>query len=164
MSLLDALDKLPPYGGITFRGIPIGASAPPHVSVATGLIPTTTQVQLASENFTAAWILALLNRTARDISILSAASEEHEVVIRPGTAWSRLFQINVQGCRIPVLVLEELQLSDDGAQPLWGDTSGALAQTITQQVQQALALPPSPIRMPGRFCSEWPAQEYIRKT
>lgn len=163
MSFLDAIDKLPPFGGISFRGVPGGAVELPPVSIASGVMPSSKVPRLASENFSSGGLLVLLNRTGRDISMLSDRPEDGEVVIRPGSAWNHLVTLQVDGCPPPVLIIEELAVSGETAPPEnWGATLTELAENVARIVGNAVKESPVLILTPGRYCGPWQAQPYTR--
>jgi hypothetical protein len=155
---LDALAKLPAFNGITFRGLGPGDEAPPPLGVVTGVLASSRDPRVASENFSAP-LLVLLNRTGRSIAAFSAQPDEHEVVVRPGTLWQRLVEVTVPGLPTPVLVLEELDMSRTTPRPTeWGDTLDELSGRIARIVGQALGSATRTVAVPGKFAGPWPAQ------
>lgn len=156
---LDAIAKLPDYNGITFRGLAADATDPPQLGVVAGVLSSSRSARVASENFTAARLLVLLNRTGRSIAEFSAQPGEGEVVVRPGTLWRALIEVRVEGSPVPVLVLEELDPTGSTPAPTeWGDTLDDLAGRVVRLVQQGLADDPAAIAVPGKYVGPWPAQ------
>ncbi|MEV7973924.1 hypothetical protein [Cellulomonas sp. NPDC089187] len=157
-SLVAALDKLPPFGGVSFRGF----EQPPNIpitSVAAALVPTTQNPLVATENGRVRAIAAFLHRTGRDLSIFSAAPTEQEVVIRPGTAWQQLLMVDVPGLTVPVLVLEELDLQNTPPGPVtWGETKADVAEMVRAVVGAGLRQPPVTLANPGKFVGPSPMQ------
>jgi hypothetical protein len=84
---LATLEKLPPFRGVTFRGCAADATfVRTGQSVVTrGLVPTSRNLDVATDNRTAQALYAVLSQTGRDISPFSAKREELEVVLLPGT-------------------------------------------------------------------------------
>jgi hypothetical protein len=155
---LDALAKLPAFNGITFRGLGPGDEAPPPLGVVTGVLASSRDPRVASENFSAP-LLVLLNRTGRSIAAFSAQPDEHEVVVRPGTLWQRLIDVSIPALPTPVMVLEELDMSQTTPRPTeWGDTLAELSGRVTRLVEQALGSPTRVVAVPGKFAGPWPAQ------
>lgn len=156
---LDAIAQLPDFNGITFRGLAAGEPVPPAVGVLAGVASASRSARVATENFTAARLLVLLNRTGKSIAEFSQHPGEGEVVVRPGTVWRALIEIDVTGTDTPVLVLEELDPTGTTPSPTeWGDTLDELAGRVVRLVQQGLATDAIPVAVPGKFVGPWPAQ------
>lgn len=150
---LAALDKLPPYEGMTFRGLPQGEPAP-VTGVVTGLMASSRSPRVASENFTAPALVALLNRTGRDLTALSRFPEEAEVVVLPGGLWRALGPVEVDG--VPVHVMEELEPSGRTRQPeSWGRTMADVVDAIGQELRAAVVREPVVVNAPGKFAGPW---------
>ncbi|MCC2318499.1 hypothetical protein [Cellulomonas chengniuliangii] len=161
---LDAIDKLPAFNGIGFRGLPAGEVEPPPLGVVTGVLAASRDARVASENFTAGRLMALLNRTGRDVSMFAERPADAEIVVRPGSVWHRLTEFEVSGIAAPVLVLEELDVAGTTPTPTeWGDTPAELTARVTRAVQQSLAAAPVKIGFPGKFVGPWPAQVAERR-
>jgi hypothetical protein len=156
---LDAIAKLPDFNGVTFRGLSAGEPEPPELGVAAGVLSSSRDVRVASENFTAARLLVLLNRTGRSISEFSEHPREGEVVVRPGSVWRRLIEVTTPGLQQPALVLEELDPSGRTPSPTeWGDTLDEVAARVVRLVQQGIAGEQVAVAVPGKFAGPWPAQ------
>lgn len=157
-AFLDAIEKLPAFDGFTFRGLDDDAEAPPSLGVAAGVLATSRDPRVATENFRTARVLALLNRTGRDISPFSAQPDEREVVVRPGSVWRVLTSFEVDGLRPTVLVLEELDLTRSTPEPAeWGDTVAETTARLVRVLASALAVGPVEIASPGKYVGQWPA-------
>lgn len=158
-AFLDAIDKLPAYGGFTFRGLDDAEALPPALGVAAGVLATSRDPRVASENFRTARVLALLNRTGRDISRFSAQPDEGEVVVRPGSVWRVLTSFEVAGTRPTFVVLEELDPSHTTPEPTeWGDTLAETRERLTRVIAEAATAVPVAVASPGKFVGPWPAQ------
>ncbi|MFI2753886.1 hypothetical protein ACGIF2_10670 [Cellulomonas sp. P22] len=156
---LDAIDKLPAFNGIAFRGLAAGEVEPPPLGVVTGVLAASRDARVASENFTAGRLLALLNRTGRDVSVFAERPADAEIVVRPGSVWHRLTEFEVPGIAVPVLVLEELDVAGTTPTPTeWGDTLAELTARVARTVQQSLAAAPIEVGQPGKFVGPWAAQ------
>ncbi len=85
--LLDGLDQLSPHPGISFRGRSRDASfgRMGDVVVTIGLLPTSRDARVATENFRTHELYAVLGRTGRFLRPFSAHPEEEEVLFPPGT-------------------------------------------------------------------------------
>lgn len=159
-AFLSAMDKLPRFDGISFRGLPAGAEPPQTLSAATGVHASSRSPRVATEDFTSAGLMVLLNRTARSLSDFSAHPEEREVVVLPSTVWRPLIELSVPGYAGKVFVLEELDVSQSLPQPQeWGATLDELAGRVVRVVQQDLQGAPFAVNVPGKFAGEWFSQE-----
>jgi len=158
-TFLDAIDKLPAFNGVAFRGLALGAAAPPVLGVATSMLATSRDPRVGTQNFTAPLTLVLLHRTGRDISVFSEHPEEAEIVVRPGSAWRRLTDVVVPGVPGRFVVLEELDLTGSTPPPTeWGDTIAELTARVQRMVQQSAATAPVKVASLGKFVGPWPAQ------
>lgn len=85
---LRTLRQLPPYVGTTLRGCPAEATfvRPGQVTVTSWVVSTTRNLEVATDNRAVSSLYAILSRTGRDITPFSAARDELEVVLLPGTA------------------------------------------------------------------------------
>lgn len=148
---LAAVEKLPPYEGVTFRGAPAPLEA---TTVAAGVMASSRDPRVASENFTAPVLLALHHRTGRDVSGLAQHPDEAEVVVRPGTAWRPIVTFEVEGTTIQAL--EELDLARTGHVPAgWGATPAEVEQRVTRAVEVARARGAVTVHVPGKFAGDW---------
>jgi hypothetical protein len=155
-AFLSAMDKLPRFDGLSFRGLPAGAEPPQVLSVATGVHASSRSPRVATEDFTSAALMVLLNRTARSLSEFSAHPEEREVVVLPQTVWRPLIELAVPEYGGKVYVLEELDLTRTLPQPEeWGATLAELAARIVRVVLQDLRLAPFTVNVPGKFTGPW---------
>lgn len=143
-TLVDAIAQLPTTPGITYRGMsgppPIGSFAVPTV------LPTSTDPRIASENFTAERVAAIVTVTGRSIAPLSRHPDELEVAILPGTLLVPAGSVAVHGLPNPVVLLAE-----SGWVPGLPENSEQLKQAVVERVTEALGEPPAPIHSPGRF-------------
>lgn len=100
-ALLTALDKLPPFRGLSYRGY-AGRQGPAHQRV----IPSGVQVatsrdpRIATENFSTDGVYAVIGRRGRDISQLSQNTLEQEVVFRPGSMYLPIERFDVDGVEV----------------------------------------------------------------
>lgn len=149
--LLETLDGLPAYRGVTFRGWngtdrwSSGAGS----FVTTGLTPTSRDPRVASENFTSTGLYAVVCRTGRAIEQFSADRAAREVVLLPATIllWGR--QVRVGDVRVTLVeevVLGEEQADEDGR---W--TPEEIERTVAARVLDAVGRPPVDVGQPGRF-------------
>jgi hypothetical protein len=153
--LLDALDKLPPAGGLSWRGLDGPPSSVPELGVLTAVVPTSRDPRVATENFTARTILVLLNRTGRDLSALSAHPQEAEVVQRPGSVWRRLPDRAV-GAPAPLVVLEEVDPAGYTPPTDWPATLDELDDRLRLLLGSARQQGPVGVTRPGTFTGPWP--------
>ena len=154
---LTAVEKLPPYEGLTFRGLASGHPAPSGTGMVTGVMASSRNPRVASENFSAAALLALLTRTGRDISALSAHPDEAEVVVLPGSLWRPIVTVEAEG--VAVHVLEELDVQRTGSSPAaWGASQQEVLDQISRALQVARVRPPAQVSAPGKFAGPWLVQ------
>lgn len=138
--LLDALDALPPTSVVVFRGCPSGAAAPSGTLVVSAPLSTSTNpaVALASGHRD---VFALMTRTGRATSALSARPQDDEVVLRPGSLLTSVGALRLRGHDVLVHILDELVPPDEpvgeGALPTDMET---LAVTLQHVFDQAAAV------------------------
>lgn len=157
-TFLDALEKLPPTGGLTLRGLTAAAGSVPPLGVLTGIVASTRDPRVATENFSVGTLLLLLGRTGRDLSAMSAHPSDAEVVHRPGAIWHRLPDLALPDVPLTVVALEELDPSGRYPATDWPATLTELAARADALVQDALARPAVVVSRPGNFAGPWPAQ------
>ncbi len=157
-TLLAALERLPPTGGIVLRGLDGSPASVAALGVLTEVVAASREVLVATENFAARTLMVLLVRTGRDVSALSAHPEEAEVALCPGTAWRRLPDPVVHGAPLPVVVLEELDLAGYAQPTDWPATLDALAEQVGVLLRGAQADAAAPVTRPGRFVGPWPSR------
>ena len=80
--LITALEKLPPFTGVTWRGAPGALVRPIELPVP---LPTSLDPRVASANFTVPTLWAVLAVAGRDIGPLSADPAAREVTLLPGS-------------------------------------------------------------------------------
>lgn len=152
--LLAALDKLPRYRGISFRGVGsaagLGFQGGGFV-VTTGLVATSRDPRVATENFTAAGLYAVVGRSGRSIEAHSQHPDEREVVFAPGATFTVVKHARVED--LPVVIVEELDPHAFDAPP---EKTGLdeVGATIGRAVLAARALPELPVTSPGKFVGD----------
>lgn len=148
---LTAVEKLPPYEGVTFRG---AAAVIETTTVAAGVMASSRDPRVASENFATPVLLALHHRTGRDISALAQHADEAEVVVLPGSVWRPITTVVVEGTTVQAV--EELDVARTGRQPdSWGTTTADVEARVTRAVEVARARGPVPVHSPGKFAGAW---------
>ncbi|MEH3140743.1 MAG: hypothetical protein PGN37_11290 [Mycobacterium kyogaense] len=142
--LVDQISRLPAIPGITYRGM-IGA--PPRYAITlSGLLPTSVNPRVASENFTSERVAAIATTSGRYIAPLSRHPDEMEVVLLPGTLLLPVGFVEVGRLENPVVLLEE-----PGSAPGLPANRIELQELVEQQIEAALASPPVSVHSPGRF-------------
>lgn len=142
--LVEQISRLPALAGITYRGM---AGMPPRSALTVpGLLPTSVNPRVATENFTAERVAAIATSSGRFIGPLSRHPDEMETVLLPGTLLLPVGFVQVDGLEDPVILLEE-----PGSAPGLPANKAELQELVRRQVGTALALPPVPIYSPGRF-------------
>lgn len=151
---LAAVEKLPAYTGLTFRGLGAGAPAP-TTGVLVGIAASSRDPRVATENLTSSGVLVLMSRTGRDLTALSRQPHEVEVVLLPGTVWRVHRQATLGD--LPAYVLEELDLTSTGGQPeSWPDTLDGVLEHARQVWSTLTGRGPVPVATPGKFSGAWP--------
>jgi hypothetical protein len=143
-NLVDALSRLPASPGITYRGL--SGPAPQTATTVAAVMPTSTDPRVASENFTAERLAAIVTVSGRLIAPLSRHPDEQEIAILPGT-----LLLTVGSVAVPGLVNDVVLLAETGTAPGLPSDSAELRQVVTQQVTDALAKPAVTVHSPGRF-------------
>jgi hypothetical protein len=143
-NLVDTLSRLPATPGITYRGW--SGPAPHTAMTVSAVMPTSADPRVASENFSAERLAAIVTITGRFIAPLSRHPDEQEVAILPGT-----LLLTVGSVAVPGLVNDVVLLAETGSAPGLPKDSAELRQVVTQQVTAALARPDVTIHSPGRF-------------
>jgi hypothetical protein len=109
-------------------------------------MPTSADPRVASENFTAERLAAIVTVSGRLIAPLSRHPDEQEIAILPGT-----LLLTVGSVAVPGLVNDVVLLAETGTAPGLPSDSAELRQVVTQQVTDALAKPAVTVHSPGRF-------------
>lgn len=142
--LPDAIAQLPATPGITYRGM---SGPPPEASfTVSAVLPTSADPRIATENFTADRVAAIVTVTGRYIGPLSRHPEEREVAILPATLLIPVGTVTVVGLANSVVLLAE-----PGDAPGLPADQEELERTVRDQIAYALTSPPVPVRSPGRF-------------
>lgn len=134
------MEKVPPFVGLTWRGAAgqLVASLP-----LPGPLPTTRDPRIASSNFTATALWAIVSAAGRDIAPISADPSAQEVVLLPGSYLTPAdARREIAGTMVQVLleVRGDLPVGD-----VPEDTE------LERLIQTARDLGPAPISQPGRF-------------
>lgn len=146
LAFLRALERLPPYTGVVFHGLP---SIPPLSSVrwTRGVTATSRDPRIATENFTVPAIAAIVSRSGRDISSFSRYSDEREVVLPPEVALVEIARTTTDDGRAVVLI-EQL------SEPTPTDLPSTLVDLIAHvegELRRAQAADPVKITTVGKF-------------
>lgn len=150
LQLLRALEKLPPLPGLVFRGRPEGVPPLLGTVVTQGLTATSRDIRVATENFTSGGLYAIVTRTARDVSPLSADPAAAEQVLLPGAMLKPLVVGRIAPPGIEVELIEELA-TEVGTDPSPWPSLDALGEDVTQRIVAAFAAAPVAIATPGKF-------------
>lgn len=148
--ILTSLSALPAMPAITYRGM----AGPKPISSFTlsGILPTSMDPRVASENFTAEWLAAIVSITGRLVAPFARYREEQEIALLPGTLLLLAGSVDVPGLPDSVLLLAE-----PGDAPGLPADSAALKDAVIQQITSALASPDVTVHTPGRFAFRPPA-------
>lgn len=142
--LIQTLLALPPYPGITYRGM--SSPAPINAITVPTVLPTSADPRIASENFTSDLVVAIYTKSARLIAPFSARPSEQELAILPGTVLIPVGSVAVPGIKNRVVLLVEI---GDAPQPPRDHQE--LVRMVFDQVKAAHERGAEPIHSPGRF-------------
>lgn len=150
--LLGALEKLPPYVGLTYRGLPDGVTPLEETTVTRGLNATSQNPRVATENFRYLNLYAIVSKTGRALGPLSQFPDETEIVLLPGTMLKPLPDLTVPERELTVHLVEELAV-DQPAGPIDGlpQTSDELVDVVTNAVRHSLDGPAVAVHSAGKF-------------
>lgn len=115
-NLLSALDKLPPYRGLSYRGYvePLPAR-PQRATVSPVLVATSKDPRVATDNFTTRGLFAIIGNRGRDLTSVGTRPHEQEVVFRPGSMFLPIERFEVDG--LEVAIIEDLDPDVDKSVP-----------------------------------------------
>jgi hypothetical protein len=142
--LVDTLSKLPATSAITYRGM----SGSPATSAFTlsRVLPTSTDPRIATENFTAERVVAIVTVTGRFIGPLSRHPDNLEIALLPATLLVPVGSVAVAGIDNDVVFLAE-----NGTAPGLPADLPELKRVVRAQVGATLLREPITVRSPGRF-------------
>lgn len=146
-TFLSALSKLPPYRGLSYRGFSEAPSEEPWSTVSPVVVPTSLDPRVATENFTAAGLYAILGRTGKELTRFSKHPEEREVVFAPGTIYKPVTRFDVDG--LPVLLIEQIDPDRQPDEP--GEDLDVVERKVQEAVRAARAEGPVGWVNPGKF-------------
>lgn len=117
-AFLATVEKLPTHLGLVFRGC--GARSherwPGRALVTEGLVSTSRDPRVATENFTTEAVYAILSRNGRQIEHFSAARHEQEVLLLPGTVLTLVTRVRVGDLGVTVVEEFDPHHGDEGTQ------------------------------------------------
>lgn len=147
LAFLRALERLPPYSGIVFHGLPsIPRLAPARWT--RGVTATSRDPRIATENFLTPAVAAIVSRTGRDITQFSAHPTEQEVVLPPEAVLLEVARTSLPDGR-PVVIIEQLAEQDPSA--ALPPTLDALVDQVQRMLQSGLDSPDAPVTTRGKF-------------
>ncbi|MEO6956713.1 MAG: hypothetical protein ABI137_08220 [Antricoccus sp.] len=148
LGVLRALEKLPPFTGIVFRGLP----TIPEINRArwtNGLTATSLDPRVGTENFTTPVIAAILSRTGRELTAFAEQPNEQEVLLPPNVMLHTLMVDTAPDGRTPLIVIEQLaELDPNVSLP---PTLAELVAQIDAQLADAIKSPAVEVTSPGKF-------------
>jgi hypothetical protein len=151
--LLAALERLPTFRGLAFRGVPTDVDLPGRAVVTSLLTATSRNPRVGSENFAHRRLIAIASRKGRDIGMLAANPAEAEIVFLPGTTLLPLKEVRVVEADVTVLLVEELDLSgrvppDNRGMPA---SLAEFEARAVEVVAEAFHVRPMALTSPGKF-------------
>lgn len=157
-ALLGALRKLPGHPGITYRGIGEDASFGTREGAAVvtrGLVASSRDIRVATENSTASGLYVISGTTGRAIEQFSTHPTEREVVFPPSTLFRAVCKARLGD--LPVVIVEQLDPACPPAAPAaeqevepWPEW----LRTAAEAHRAALTMPPVEITSPGKFVGD----------
>jgi hypothetical protein len=148
-ALLSALDKLPPFRGLSYRGYAGRQGQTFQRAIPSGvLVSTSRDPRVATDNFVTDGVYAVIGRRGRDLTSVSEHPAEQEVVFRPGSVYLPIERFDVDG--LEVAVVEELDPDNDpdAAPPF---TLDQLKDQMTEAIRDARERPVVDDITPGKF-------------
>lgn len=145
------LAKLPPVTTLAYHGL-TAPSELTGVQTLAGLLPTSSDPRIATENFTTGGVAVIVTATGRAIGLLSAHPQEHEIVLLPGTLLAPIITTTLPRSGVAVLVAEEIPASTVDL----GLAAGvdALLVEIDDRIVFAQQAEPVAIPSPGKFVDQ----------
>lgn len=138
--LIEALEKLPPFTGVTWRGAPGALVRPLDLPVP---LPTSLDPRVASANFTVPVLWAVVAVAGREIWPISADRDAREVTLLPGSTLVAAGDVHEVAGVVVQLVREER----DGFTSPTAPGDDGLAAVLEAFRAQGRVEP----RQPGRF-------------
>ncbi|KQW47925.1 hypothetical protein ASC77_16080 [Nocardioides sp. Root1257] len=150
VDFLNGLDKLPPWTGLSFRGLPPGPFPEEGATIlAEGVTATSRDPRVATENFAVRGLWAISGRSGRAIEQLSAAPDEREVVFRPGSLFTVLKVARLGD--LAVVLLDDVAFWATGDQPVSATPLADFARLAKARIDDALEGPQVQVAAPGKF-------------
>jgi hypothetical protein len=147
LALLRALERLPPYTGLVFHGLP-DVPALSNARWTSGLTATSRDPRIATENFSTPAVAAIVSRSGRDIAAFSMQPHEQEVVLPPQVALLEVGRTATEDGR-PVIIVEQLaEIDPEADMPA---TLEGLIDLVNARLRAAASESPSQITTPGKF-------------
>jgi hypothetical protein len=148
-ALLSALDKLPPYRGLSYRGYAGRQGQTFQWAIPSGvLVSTSRDPRVATDNFSTDGVYAVIGRRGRDLTSVSEHPDEQEVVFRPGSVYLPIERFDVDD--LEVAIVEELDPDNDpNAAPPF--TLDQLKDQMTEAIRDSRGRPSVDDITPGKF-------------
>jgi hypothetical protein len=148
-ALLSALDKLPPYRGLSYRGYAGRQGQTFQRAIPSGvLVSTSRDPRVATDNFSTDGVYAVIGRRGRDLTSVSEHPDEQEVVFRPGSVYLPIERFDVDD--LEVAIVEELDPDNDpNAAPPF--TLDQLKDQMTEAIRDSRGRPSVDDITPGKF-------------
>lgn len=150
LAFLRALERLPPYTGIVFHGMP-GVPDLARARWTKGVIATSTDPRVATENFASPVIAAIVSRSGRDISAVSAHPQEHEIVIPPEVPLQEVGRTVAPDGRTVVIIEQLAEIDPESGLP---STLQGLIQAVEARLQESYAGAVVEITTPRKFVEQ----------
>lgn len=149
--IIEILAKLPPITTLAYHGLSdVGELT--GVQTLAGLLPTSSDPRIATENFTTGGVAVIITATGRAVGPLSAHPHEREIVLLSGTLVAPITSTTLPRSGVLVLIAEEIPASTvDLGLPAGVD---ALLVEIDDRIVFAQQAGPVEISSPGRFVDQ----------
>jgi hypothetical protein len=150
LAFLRALERLPPYTGIVYHGLP-AVPALARARWTRGVVATSRDPRIATENFTAPVIAAIVSRSGRDIAAFSSHPQEHEVVIPPEVPIQEVARTVAPDGRVVVIIEQLAEVDPDSGLP---PTLDGLIHAVDEQLREAHSRAAVEITTPAKFVEQ----------
>lgn len=148
--VLNQLQAVPPWSGISFRGMSEHASFGTEVrsAVSAGLIATSRDPRVATENFTSNGLFAIVGTQGRGIESVSQFPHEKEVVFLPSTVFAFVATATYE--EMPIVIARQVDLGSDKEQTAPDDLGRRVGAAIRAAKEGAAV----PITSPDKYVGD----------
>jgi len=149
--VLSQLQDVPPWSGVSYRGMPQHVSFGTEVrsAVSTGLIATSRDPRVATENFTSHGLFAIVGSHGRGIESISQFPHEKEVVFLPSTVFSFVATASYE--EMPIVIVRQVDLGTEREEPVNPQDLGRRVGAAVRAAKEGAAVP---ITSPDKYVGD----------